>query len=117
MLDRQDLLNLAGSGIAIGLVSILGFMAWALVYVAIPADNREPLLMLLGILSTQVGIVVGFYFGTSSQARKQADTADKAMDIAKQATHAALPNTTPDVTLKSGQSVNVEASDGPQAPR
>lgn len=117
MIDRQDVLNIAGSGIALGLVSILGFMAWALVYVAIPADNREPLLMLLGILSTQVGIVVGFYFGSSSQAKKQAETIDKLADTAKTTAETAhnvhtIASPMPDVSLKSGQTVTVEATDG-----
>jgi hypothetical protein len=108
---RQSTLNVVGGVIGVVLVLILGFMAWALVYRAIPDQNESTLNVLLGILSTQVGIVVGFYFGSSVSSKRQTETIDKLADTAR----AAMPATTPDVTLEPGQTATVaaESADGP----
>lgn len=59
------------------LFAILAFTAWAFVFVALPGANREPMLMLMGILSGQVGQVVGFFFGTSYGSQKKTDTIER----------------------------------------
>jgi len=106
---RQSLLNITGGVIGVALVAILGFMAWSLVYRAIPAENESTLNVLLGILSTQVGMVVGFYFGNSVGSKRQTETIDKLAETAK-AAQAALPtNAKPDVTLEPGESATVKA--------
>jgi len=74
---NRDALNLAGSVIGIMLVGILAFLSWALVFIAIPSGNETAVNVLLGILSTQVGIVIGFFFGSTVTNKKQADTIEK----------------------------------------
>lgn len=106
---RQESLNIAGALIGVLLVSILAFLAWALVFVTVPAENETAMNVLLGILSTQVGIVVGFYFGSSMASKRQADTIDKQADTIKAATQAAMP--APAIPLAPGDSVTVEASE------
>lgn len=103
--SRQALLNITGGVIGISLVLILAFMAWALVFRAIPDQNESTLNVLLGILSTQVGMVVGFYFGSSVGSKRQAETIDKLADTAK----AAIPNGGTDVTLEPGETATVTA--------
>src|SRR5690606_4834243 len=106
---RQSLLNITGGIIGMALVAILGFMSWSLVFRAIPAENESTLNVLLGILSTQVGMVVGFYFGNSVGSKRQTETIDKLAETA-QAAQAALPtNGKPDVVIEPGQTATVKA--------
>ncbi len=87
----QDVLNITGAIVAIGLVSILAFVTWALVFITVPEANQNALTLLIGILSANVGAVVGFYYGSSVSAKKQADTIDtQAKTIGAQATAAAV---------------------------
>ena len=59
-----------GAGaIAGGLISIMAFLTWALIYRSIPAENKEALTVLLGVLSANIGIVVGYYFGSTNNNR------------------------------------------------
>jgi len=73
----KEVLNLAGGLIAFCLIGLLSFISWAFVFIAMPDANREPMLMLLGIISTNVGQVVGFFFGTSYGSQKKTDAIDK----------------------------------------
>lgn len=70
---QKEVMNLAGGAIAFCLVGLLGFLAWAFVFRTMPPDNREPMLMLMGILSANVGQVVGFFFGTSYGSQKKSE--------------------------------------------
>lgn len=108
-ISPQESLNIAGSFVAFGLVSILGFVTWALVFVAIPEANENALTLLIGILSANVGMVVGYFFGSSVNNKKQSEAI---ADMAKtaQAAGAALPSA-PDatVTLQPGDTAKVTA--------
>jgi hypothetical protein len=85
MKSPQDILNLTGGGVAVGLVLVLGFVTWALVFQTVPETNQNGLLILIGILSTNITQVVSFFFGSSSQAKKQADTIDTLAQTARTA--------------------------------
>jgi len=93
---RQEVLNVAGGLIGVGIVSILGFITWALVFRAIPVENETAMNVLLGILASQVNLVVGFFFGSSVSNKKQSETIDTLASTAKSA-QAALH--TPDSAL------------------
>lgn len=108
---RQEFLNLAGGIIACGLVVILAFLTWALVMREIPEANREPLLLLVGGLFTQIGVVVAFYFGSSATNKRQTETVEKAVDMAVKAQEAANPSP-PAVTLAPGEKATVAAEGG-----
>lgn len=101
----QESLNLAGSFVASALVSILAFIAWALVFVEVPQRNDNSLTLLIGILSSNIGLVVGFFFGSSLNNKKQTEAI---ADMAKQAA-AGTPAST--LTVAAGESVKVTASD------
>lgn len=106
---RQESLNIAGAIIGIMLVGILAFLAWALVYVRVPPENETAMNVLLGILSTQVGIVIGFYFGSSLGSKKQADALDKMAETAHRVSQATIP--APTVAVSPGEQVTVEGKD------
>ena len=84
-MKAQNTLNVAGSIIGILLILILGFLSGALVFISIPASNETALNVLLGILSTQVGMVIGFYFGSSSTQKRQTDALADQADAIKTA--------------------------------
>lgn len=73
----KEVLNMAGAAIAFALVGLLGFLAWAFVFREMPNANREPMLMLMGILSANVGQVVGFFFGTSYGSQKKTEAIER----------------------------------------
>lgn len=75
-MDSRLPLNIAGTLVAIGLIAILGFVTWALIFVQVPQGNRDTLTVVVGVLSANVGLVVGFFFGsTVTNHRKDAAVA------------------------------------------
>lgn len=108
MIQKREALNVAGAFVAAGLICILGFVTWALVFAEVPDANQNALTLLIGILSANVGVVVGFFFGSSVTNKKQTDAIEA---MAKTAQTAATP--TPDVTLKPGDTATVAAADEP----
>lgn len=107
---RQESLNVAGALIGILLVGVLAFLAWALVYVRVPPENETAMNVLLGILSTQVGIVVGFYFGSSLGNKKQADAIEKLATTNQAVTQASMP-APPTIPVAPGEQVTVEGKE------
>ena len=63
--------NLAAAAIAIGLIMILGFCTFALIFTEVPKANQNALLIVIGILSTQVTSIVNFFFGSSITTNKK----------------------------------------------
>ena len=113
-LDERTALNWAGGFVAFGLICILGFVTWALVFKQVPADNQNALTLLIGILSANVGMVVGFYFGSTVTAKKQAETIDKQATTIQDAQSALAPvNPAPTVTLAAGEVATVAADPAP----
>lgn len=106
---RQETINLVGGAVALGLVAILAFLSWALVFREIPLTNETGMSILLGILSAQVSVVVGFYFGTSSVAKRQTETIDKLADTAAAAQ--AATNPAPAKVLEPGESATIAAKE------
>lgn len=100
----KESLNIAGGFVAAGLIAILGFTTWALVYQDVPEANQNALTLLIGILSANVGVVVGFFFGSSVTSKKQTETIDTL--ARKQATP---ESSVPVVELAAGESATVKA--------
>jgi hypothetical protein len=107
--DRQRHINLAGSAIAIGLVVILAGITAALVFLDIPDQNQNNLTLLIGNLVGLVGLVVGFYFGSSSDTKKLVDTAHV---VAKTAANAGAAGGSPDtMTIPLDTTASVTTTD------
>lgn len=105
----RESLNLAGGFVAAGLICILGFTTWALVYVNVPEPNQNALTLLIGILSANVGVVVGFFFGSSVTSKKQTETIDTLAKTA-QVAGAALPGADA-MVIPPGASATATATD------
>ena len=104
---NREALNLAGAFVAAGLICILAFVTWELVYVAVPEANNNALTLLIGILSANVGMVVGFFFGSNVSSKKQTETIDT---MAKAAASTA-PAGDAAIVLKEGQSARATATE------
>lgn len=108
----QQSVNLSGSILATFVVALYWFLAWALVFKEIPQQNATNLAMVIGVVGNIVGVIMGWYFRSSQEARKQAETIakqatiiDKAQD--KLAPIAGAPDKT--VPLAAGETVSVKA--------
>jgi hypothetical protein len=107
---RQHLINVAGGLVAVTIMGNLSFLAWALVFKEIPKSNEMVLVQFIGNLTGFAGLIVGFYFGSSSTSKKQSDTIDKLADTTKAAQDMPAPvKTDATVTLEAGESANVQA--------
>ena len=61
-----------GAGIFAGfLATILAFMAYALIFQSVPSNNRDALLMLLGNVSANIGMITSYYYGSSQSSRNK----------------------------------------------
>ena len=61
-------------GLVVGLTLALGFMIWALVFREIPARNESALLVVIGILSSNINTIVAFFFGRTVDDQQAQDT-------------------------------------------
>lgn len=109
MAQNRESLNLAGAFVAAGLICILGFVTWALVFREVPKPNENALTLLIGILSANVGVVVGFFFGSSVMSKRQTETIDTLAKTAQTAGAALTPD--PTVVLSPGDTATVKADD------
>ena len=116
---NQRVLSVAGSLVALGLVGLLWFIAYALVFHEIPTANATSFSTLLGIIGIQVGIVIGYFFGQTMGNRAKDDTIKTATVTAATlansvvAVQAALPTAADPkekkVVLDPGESATVKA--------
>lgn len=113
MTTNREALNIAGAFVAAGMIGILGFVTWALVFIKIPEGNENVFTVLIGILSANVGMVVGFFFGSSVTNKKQAETIEKQASTIQEAqlALAPLPDAKPAITIEPGESATVKATD------
>lgn len=93
-------------------MAILSFLAWSLVFRVIPKSNELVLVQFIGNLTGFAGLIVGFYFGSSSTNKKQADTIEKQADTIKEAQSALAPlaDVKPSVILEPGEQATVKAT-------
>lgn len=104
-------LNVAGSLVGGGLIGILAFLTWALVFREIPQGNVTVLNVLLGILSANVGLVVGFFFGSNVANKRQMEITETIAKTAERASAVLNPEVAPTVKLDPGESATVKAED------
>lgn len=100
-------LKWTGGLVGMSVVGLLWFLAWALVFHSVPADNREPLLMLIGVVSNAASLVVGFHYG-SSQSSRTKDAAIEKQASAISSAQAALAPADQTIPVEPGERVTVE---------
>lgn len=109
---RQVVINLAATGIAIGLLVMLSYALHRLSSQEVPTANRDALMVVIGILSANFATVVNFFFGSSAEAKKQTEAIGDLASTAKAAQAALAPiSEVPDITIPPGDKVTVKADD------
>lgn len=102
--------------IAIGLLVITAAATLAIFIFPIPERNETIIGQALGTLWSLLGVVVAFFYGTSTGNRKDSDTIATLAQTASVAQSALTPNIKPDVVIPAGETVRVQADD-PDAPK
>lgn len=70
----MKLADITAGAVALCVLMVLGFLAWALVYMPIPQENQNAITVLLGVVAAQVSGVVGYYFGSSASSKAKDET-------------------------------------------
>lgn len=97
--------------VAVGLLIITAAATLAVFLVPIPEKNETIVGQALGTLWSLLGVIVAFFYGTSTGNRKDSDTIAKLAETANVAQNALTPASKPDVVLEPGQSAKVAATD------
>lgn len=100
--QRKDWINIAGAAIAVGLVVNLAGLTIAVIFVELKTANENILMFLAGGLLTQVTNIVQWFFGSSSENKKQAETISTLAATAQTAQAALTPAAVDTVTLGPG---------------
>jgi hypothetical protein len=112
--QRKDWINIAGAAIAIGLVVNLAALTLAVIFVELKTANENILMFLAGGLLTQVTNIVQWFFGSSSENKKQAETISTLAATAQTAQAALTPMAdTTVIPVAAGEQVTVKADDPP----
>jgi hypothetical protein len=77
-LARQEIREKGHAQVGLGVVICIGFFGSlvALLYVPIPPDSKEAVMLVIGSLIASFSTVVGFYFGSSSSSKSKDQTID-----------------------------------------
>jgi len=75
--DPRAITNISGGLVAIGLLGLLGFALYALVKFDVRPDNHDMLLVLITFLTTKMGTVVDFFYGSSATNKGKDETIGK----------------------------------------
>lgn len=74
--DAREVLNWAGSAVAICVLGAILILGWFLLTSAIPKENENLIYAYVTGVFGLASAVVGYFFGSSHQQKKQADTID-----------------------------------------
>lgn len=107
---RQLALNVSGGLLVASTLIMLGYVGWGLMNKEVALNNKDAMMLFLGVLLAKYSDLIAFFFGGSSQSKKQAETINKQADaiITAQASPApATPDAT--VTIEPGETATVKA--------
>jgi hypothetical protein len=99
--EARKLLNRTGGVLAIGSMSVLAFLAVGLVFVEIPKQNESMIFALVGGVIGMVTQAFGYFFGSTHQAKIQAETIDT---MSRTQSHAG-----PSIVAQPGDTVRTES--------
>jgi hypothetical protein len=97
--EARKLLNRTGGVLAVGSMLILAFLAVGLIFVEIPKANESMIFALVGGVIGMVTQANAFFFGSTHQAKVQAETIDTLSRNAGQG---------PPIALKPGDTARTE---------
>lgn len=107
---RQIALNVSGAILVMSTIGFLGYLCWGLVNKEIALNNKDAMMLVLGVFLAKYSDLIAYFFGSSSTNKRQAETLDKMADTARTVSQAAIPPQ-PTIPLSPGDSVTVEGKD------
>lgn len=109
---QRSTLNITAMLIAFALVWILAAAMYALARWEIPEKNHDLMVVVVTAITTNVGTVIAFFFGSSVQNKQQADAISAMADTAAKSVSAALPPTADkSIKIDPGQTAEVKATE------
>jgi len=96
----REVLNWAGGLLAVGVLVLFGYVVWVQANQEIPKSNENLFCAIVTGLIGLVTMVFGFFYGSSHQQKKQAETIDTLSKAA----------TTPSIIAHPGDTVRTETS-------
>lgn len=114
--DRGITLEIIAAVIAIGLLTLTAIMTIIIMFYPIPSQNETLVGQGYGSVLSLMGIVVGFFYGTSTSSRRDRETIGALADTAKQA-QKTLSETTPltggatSIKLEPGETATATATE------
>lgn len=115
-LESQGItLEIIAAIIAIGLMTLTAIMTIIIMFFPIPAQNETLVGQGYGSILSLMGLVVGFFYGTSTSSRRDRETIGALADTAKQA-QKTLSETTPtsgaaSIKLEPGETATARATE------
>lgn len=98
------------AAMAVGLLVITAVATTAIFVVPIPDKNETIVGQALGTLWSLLGVVVSFFYSTSTGNRKDAETIATLAQTAQVAQQALTPNATPDLVIEPGKPATIAAA-------
>ena len=107
---RQLALNVSGAALVIATLGMLGYVGWGLMNKEMSLNNKDAMMLFLGVLLAKYSDLIAFFFGSSAASKKQAETIDKLADTTRTAQELPAP-VKPDksIGLEAGETVEVKA--------
>jgi predicted CDP-diglyceride synthetase/phosphatidate cytidylyltransferase len=106
---RQAALNVSGGILVASTMGFLAYLCWGLVNREIALNNKDAMMLVLGVLLAKYSDLIQYFFGSSSSNKKQAETISALADTAKTVAQTAAP--TPSMSVSPGEQVTVEGQD------
>jgi hypothetical protein len=107
----QTSINATGAIIGVGMLILVALLEYVIGFRTIPDGNKELLSTMLGLLGNGLAVVVGFYFGSSANNKKLADTNNVQAQTINAAQAALAPVSDKTLNIEPGQTASVTAKD------
>lgn len=111
---RQIAVNLGSSVLGLFICILLAYVVVRLFGVELPPNNREIAALITGVVLREFSGMCQFFYGSSSDTKKQAETIDRLTKTNETTTAAALPPA-PATMLAPGESATITAKDDTNA--
>lgn len=107
---RQMALNVSGGLLVVATIAMLGYVGWGLMNKEMALNNKDAMMLFLGVLLAKYSDLIAFFFGSSASSKKQGETIDKLAETTRTAQEMPAP-VKPDksIGLEAGETVEVKA--------
>lgn len=107
---RQLALNVSGGLLVFATLAMLGYVGWGLMNKEMALNNKDAMMLFLGVLLAKYSDLIAFFFGSSASSKKQSETIDKLAETTRVAQDMPAPlKADKSVGLEPGETVEVKA--------